>query len=454
MTTPDQGWGNEVFGAGVLRYPQIMSPNFNLANPSASPANSWALLQNGLAYIFGLVLSGGTITGPDYIINTSGIFIYSGTPALGNLIGSWAGSAGTDAFGNVYPQGFNVTMGAISGTTFTGNDFVINTSGAFFYSSTPALGNLICSVTSVAGTDGFGNAYHSGVAVYGSSSAYIQLATFSGQPQLKMLPGGVMHSTEAGFVYINAINAGLANEQQQIIMTSGQSGHDSGGLVINSESADGTVGANAWIGLGATTPMTWNENNVLVAANQPLGLQNSTTPTALPGYTQPFSDNNGALAYTDAEDTEAYKTGRRTLYLTSNTGSLATSGVTTIAALSSLVGLDSALRAYRIHGQLLVQAVATGAEVQIQINLPSGSDGQFAYFATRSTFSTFGASVSGGINANVGLAISLTMGNVYIVVLDGIFTITGNGTMNFQVGSLTVDALQLNKFSFIEIMPL
>jgi hypothetical protein len=158
VTTP----GKPVFGAGVLRYPQVMSPNFNLANPAASPANSWALLQNGLAYIFGLILSGGTITGPDYIINTSGIFIYSGAPAHGNLIGSWAGAAGTDGFGNAYPQGFNVTQGAISGTTFSGTDFIINSAGAFFYSGTPAAGNLFNAIASAAGTDAFGNAYLAG----------------------------------------------------------------------------------------------------------------------------------------------------------------------------------------------------------------------------------------------------------------------------------------------------
>jgi hypothetical protein len=68
-----------------------------------------------------------------------GIFIYSGTPQHGNLIGSWAGMGGTDPFGNAYPQGLNVTIGTISGSsitasTFQGTDFIINTAGAFFYS--------------------------------------------------------------------------------------------------------------------------------------------------------------------------------------------------------------------------------------------------------------------------------------------------------------------------------
>jgi hypothetical protein len=127
-----------VGGGGALVYPQIKSPNFNIANPAASPSPSWAILKSGLAYFFGLALSGGTISGPDYVINTAGIFIYSGTPATGNLIGSWTGTSGTDAFGNLYPAGFNITTGAISGSTFSGADFIINAAGIFIYSGPPS----------------------------------------------------------------------------------------------------------------------------------------------------------------------------------------------------------------------------------------------------------------------------------------------------------------------------
>lgn len=35
----------------------------------------------------------------------TGIFLYNGTPATGNLIGSWAAAAGTDPYGNAYPRG-------------------------------------------------------------------------------------------------------------------------------------------------------------------------------------------------------------------------------------------------------------------------------------------------------------------------------------------------------------
>src|SRR5260370_8988036 len=47
--------------------------------------------------------------------------------------------------------------GTLAAATFIGNDFIINTSGAFFYSGAPAAGNLVASIAPPAGTDPFGN---------------------------------------------------------------------------------------------------------------------------------------------------------------------------------------------------------------------------------------------------------------------------------------------------------
>jgi hypothetical protein len=50
----------------------------------------------------------------------SGIFVYSPSPGAGNLIGSWAGQAGTDPYGNSYPAGLNATTGTFSGSLIAG----------------------------------------------------------------------------------------------------------------------------------------------------------------------------------------------------------------------------------------------------------------------------------------------------------------------------------------------
>jgi hypothetical protein len=106
----------------------------------------------------------------------SGLFGYSPTVGAGNLIFSVAARAGTDPYGNAYPQGLSITLGSISGatisgSTFEGTDFIINSSGEFFYSGTPAAGNLASSDAPAAGTDAFGNNYVAGHASYAASFA-------------------------------------------------------------------------------------------------------------------------------------------------------------------------------------------------------------------------------------------------------------------------------------------
>lgn len=99
------------------------------------------------------------------------IFVYQSGGPLGALIGSWAGVGGTDPYGNVYPAGINVASGSITGVVFNGINFVLNSHGLFFYSSMPALGNLIASISPTVGggTDSFGNIYYQGFASYTAS---------------------------------------------------------------------------------------------------------------------------------------------------------------------------------------------------------------------------------------------------------------------------------------------
>jgi len=110
----------------------------------------------------------------------SGLFGYSPTVGHGNLIFSLAAAAGTDPYGNAYPQGLSLTAGSISGltitgSTFSGTDFIINSAGAFFYSAAPAAGNLILSITAstTGGTDSFGNHYVPLTGWYDNSGGFV-----------------------------------------------------------------------------------------------------------------------------------------------------------------------------------------------------------------------------------------------------------------------------------------
>lgn len=90
------------------------------------------------------------------------IFVYSNGGPLGALIGSWASTAGTDPYGNVYPQGLSVTLGAITGTnliiknSFGATILYISQAqdGMFVYADTGSAtqGALIASATGKAGS--------------------------------------------------------------------------------------------------------------------------------------------------------------------------------------------------------------------------------------------------------------------------------------------------------------
>ena len=86
---------NPVVGGTVLRRAAIQSPGF-IHNVSG-----WTINQDGSAEFNNLQIRG-TFSGNGFILNSSGFFLYNGTPAFGNLILAMADAAGTDLFGNAY----------------------------------------------------------------------------------------------------------------------------------------------------------------------------------------------------------------------------------------------------------------------------------------------------------------------------------------------------------------
>jgi hypothetical protein len=134
----------------------------------------------------------------------SGVFVYNGMPGLGNPPIVAIGAGSVDPYGNTVVPGLDVTQGSITGTTITGNTisggtisgttisgttitggtitgstfdgtrFIIDSAGMFFYTGTPASGNLFFSLASSAGTDGFGNAYPYGIGVNYQTAGSIQ----------------------------------------------------------------------------------------------------------------------------------------------------------------------------------------------------------------------------------------------------------------------------------------
>lgn len=145
----------------------------NFIPPAQQPGGAAGTLRARI-----IIVSGGVV---------SGIFVYDGTPAFGNppIVSITSGTK--DPFGNTVVPGLDVTQGLISGTTFEGTDFIINSSGAFFYSGTPSSSDIVASVAPAAGTDPFGHAVPAGFCLFDSSGNQRLISMFSGNPNLELL---------------------------------------------------------------------------------------------------------------------------------------------------------------------------------------------------------------------------------------------------------------------------
>lgn len=85
-------------GLGTLVAPSIHSPNFNL-----QLGTGWSINRDGSAF-FGSNVS-----------TIGDVFLYFPTPGPGRLILSIANNAGTDRFGNRFPQGISISGAAGAG---------------------------------------------------------------------------------------------------------------------------------------------------------------------------------------------------------------------------------------------------------------------------------------------------------------------------------------------------
>lgn len=109
-------------GQGTLVRPAIKSPDYS---PGVS---GWTINRDGSAEFNDLTIRG-TFYGVDYVISAEGIFFYSGTPAAGNMAGSWAPADGTDPYGNAYVAG--LTLYSSVGQVFLGGlDGIISSTGS------------------------------------------------------------------------------------------------------------------------------------------------------------------------------------------------------------------------------------------------------------------------------------------------------------------------------------
>jgi hypothetical protein len=209
----------EMSGVIIVIQPTVSgvtgSGSLALAPLAFTGAGLAGLTGSGSLALAPLAFTGaGSPTGP---VAPLGIFIYTGTPALGNLAISVTPVSGTDAFGNAYGSGLNVGNQAAAhfGADKTGDIFIANALGQnvieirpelgamLLYGGAPALGNLLVSLASASGSDPQGNAFLAGL-----QTALI--TSFTGSGGLPLLVNLVTVPTGAAFMQIGTSGGGPA----------------------------------------------------------------------------------------------------------------------------------------------------------------------------------------------------------------------------------------------------
>jgi hypothetical protein len=138
--------------------------------------------------------------------------------------------------------GIALSQPQVTGGTITGAQFIATgASGEILaYSGTPAAGNLVASVSAVAGTDAYGNAYKAGIVAYGiPGNSYIQ--AISGNPAFINLSTGVASEAQPGRLTTLTANSGateILSTYVEAPRQSGQSASENAIMELISPSAD------------------------------------------------------------------------------------------------------------------------------------------------------------------------------------------------------------------------
>jgi hypothetical protein len=388
LPAPGSGCSNPIIGGGgALVYPSIHSPNFSIANPAASPSPSWAILKSGLAYFFGLVLSGGTITGPDYIFDPTGLFFYSGTPGAPiapvsgsvNSPGSFSNLAGPVVIpAGTYLVSWSVTLSGILAAgdanncgIYHNNTFItgsINPAAAGTYPQTPvpvtiAPGDTLKILNSNAGTAGsvYGASFSAtgnltislvgpgvttdpkgstvipdGLTIYGSAGQNIFLGIAAlGAALLKFFSGSALEGLPAEV--ISAISGSGAGQFLQLAVD-GPSLNVAGladwfSMQVASSNQGGTTLAEiifTYVNNAQAALPILNINNL------GLGLFNTAAPAALGGRTGIFSLGS-ILKFISGNDGNIYNTGRLTI-ITTGPQTINATGLAQVGNLTANIG--------------------------------------------------------------------------------------------------------------------
>jgi hypothetical protein len=451
------GFSNPIIGGGgALVYPQIMSPNFNLAAETG-----WAILKNGSAYFFNITADG-TITatafiGTDFEIQAEGAFFYSGTPMAGNPPVAWLtnGAATVDPFGNALA---NPAPGLTTIAAPGGGLFSQMTAGQIQFGDTLSAEALTALATIVlihSGSTGASpvlaidspaadaNATHSTLWLLGypevGGAPPAQAALFAGFGHFTPVP---VEFILCGTLAFGAVFGGLPTPGGATISADASGNLD----VVPAAGKTVLVAPSA-----ADTPATAD----LLEVQGAVGLVNTAAPASVATAAQAYA-NSGQLQYIGA-DGNSYDAGRLTQYSTGTTLINSTSGI----AINGLTFAQVGALTYRVHGRIkgiisaagVLQAqtirfsgTATVSSMDILVSVAEQTNNATISPGSITALNSDPASV--GPAWNLGVTVDWTFDGVVTFSAAGTFIVQGRNVTATGDTSYTVQVK-----SFCDLMP-
>jgi hypothetical protein len=194
--------------------------------------------------------------------------------------------------------------------TFAGLDYVINSAGAFFYSATPADGNLVASIAQASGTDAYGNAFLAGIWLYenassGNAKGGLMWNTFAGsQPLLALFPDASWAFTgNSPYMLAGDASKGLASEYTYLKLGSGnppspnQASHAT--VQLFSGSPDQVTSLPHVSILGTSDVQYADFNHSRFQSNLPVNVTSTAAPATPASGAALWADSSGILRVLD-----------------------------------------------------------------------------------------------------------------------------------------------------------
>lgn len=355
-----------------------------------------------------------------------------------------------------------IVAGIVNGTTITGATIVADgTSGQILvYTGTPALGNLLASVSGTSGTDAYGNTYQAGVTIY-SGTAYAELHVNASvdAPALDM-PTGAGSEAEHGSFYTNVGNPNAVNEEINTWLVGPGSTFDNkqAAVALTSSAKNGSTGAAGELIFFTPTETVialWNALGLTVNVGLYFAEQ-ATAPSAVSGEAITYADSVGSQRVIDGSDLQTYSTERTTQVTTSNT----TVNSTTPIAITGLSFTVSA-RKYKVRGRLACQAGSSGTVQPFTMRVNGTAVMTSLNLEVNTHVESQGGSVNYGtinaLNADPSVIIgTLANSTVFDVDFEGVIVVSAGGTF-IPYGRCTTsssdEAFTVGVNSWMELLP-